>query len=65
MYRQDRIADVLKASPKTIPELARELGCPANEVTDWVMAMRRYGKVAELPKARADDYYQYQLVEDK
>jgi hypothetical protein len=27
----------------------------------WVMGMRRYGIIVEMPKERADDYYQYRL----
>ncbi len=65
MYMQAKVSEVLKAAPRTIPEIAKELNCPSNEITMWVMAMRRYGKVAELPKGRAEDYYQYRLIEDK
>jgi predicted Rossmann fold nucleotide-binding protein DprA/Smf involved in DNA uptake len=65
MYMKDRIIDVLKEKPKTIPEIAAELDCPSSEVTMWVMAMRRYGSIVDLPKGRADDYYHYKLVEDK
>ena len=65
MVEQDRIAAVLRTGPKTLPEIARALDRPAHEVTKWVMAMRRYGQVRDLPKSRADDYYQYQLVEDR
>lgn len=63
MVQRDRIVEVLRSGPKTLPEIAATLGAPAHEVTKWVMAMRRYGGVTELPKARADDYYRYQLVE--
>jgi predicted transcriptional regulator len=65
MYMKNRIIDVLKEKPKTIPEIAAELDRPSSEVTMWVMAMRRYGSIADLPKERADDYYHYKLVEDK
>lgn len=65
MYMRDRVAAVLQQGPKTIPEIAQELGRPSPEVTLWVMAMRRYGRIADLPKGRADDYYQYKLVEGK
>ena len=65
MYMKSRIVDVLKEQPKTIPEIAVELDCPPSEVTAWVMAMRRYGSIADLPKERAADYYRYKLVEDK
>ena len=63
MLMQDRILAVLKRGPLTIPELAEELRFPGWEVTAWVMALRRYGRLKELPKGRADDYYQYALVE--
>jgi predicted Rossmann fold nucleotide-binding protein DprA/Smf involved in DNA uptake len=63
MVQRERIAEVLRKGPKTLPEIAEALGAPAPEVTKWVMAMRRYGRVRDLPKARADDYYRYQLVE--
>jgi hypothetical protein len=64
LVEQDRIADVLRSGPKTLPEIAAALGRPPYEVTKWVMAMRRYGRVRDLPKSRADDYYPYELVED-
>ncbi len=60
---RDRIATVLRTGPKTLPELSTALGAPAHEVTKWVMAMRRYGRVRDLPKDRGDDYYRYELVE--
>ena len=63
MVERDRIAKSLRAGPMTHPEIATALGAPVAEVTLWVMGMRRYGRVRELPKARADDYYRYELVE--
>jgi hypothetical protein len=63
MVERDRVAAVLREGPKTLPEIAHALGAPGHEVTKWVMAMRRYGRVRDLPKARADDYYRYELVE--
>jgi hypothetical protein len=64
MVERDRIATVLRSGPKTLPEIAAALHAPEFEVTKWVMAMRRYGRVRDLPKARADDYYRYELVEE-
>jgi hypothetical protein len=63
MVEQDAIAKVLRSGPHTIPEIAFELHAPEYEVTKWLMAMRRYGRVRDLPKGRADDYYPYELVE--
>lgn len=60
---KDRIAAALSDGPKTIPEIAELLGAPSREVTQWVMAMRRFGKLEEMPKGKADDYYQYKLME--
>jgi predicted Rossmann fold nucleotide-binding protein DprA/Smf involved in DNA uptake len=61
MYMRDRIIEILAAGPKTIAEIAAKLGYPSDEVLRWVMGMRRYGLVTEMPKARVDDYYQYKL----
>ena len=65
MVMKDRIASLLREGPKTIPEIAAALQCPASEVTLWVMAMRRYGTLEELPKGKAEDYYQYRLAENQ
>lgn len=64
MYLRDRITDLLRNGPKTIPEIAAELGYPPQEVVMWVMGMRRYGIIAEMPKPRTDDYYRYCLREE-
>ena len=53
---------MLHDGPKTIPEIAEALAAPTSEVTLWVMAMRRYGALEDLPKAKADDYFQYRMV---
>lgn len=63
MVERDRIEAVLRTGPHTIPEIAAELHEPTDEVTKWVMAMRRYGRVRDLPKSRSDDYYRYALME--
>jgi hypothetical protein len=65
MVERDRLKAILRDGPKTLPEIAQALGAPTYEVTQWVMAMRRYGSVRDLPKGRADDYYRYELVEDQ
>ena len=63
MVMKERISALLGDGPLTIPDMAEELGYPAWEMTVWVMGMRRYGRIKELPKARADDYYQYALAD--
>ena len=64
MYMRTKIVDLLRESPKLISEIAEALGYPPAEVTMWVMSMRKEGLVEELPKSRADDYFQYGLVEE-
>jgi predicted Rossmann fold nucleotide-binding protein DprA/Smf involved in DNA uptake len=61
MLMRDKITGVLEEEPKTVPEIAEELNLPSSEVMQWVMSMRRYGKVIEMPKDRADDYYKYRI----
>ena len=61
MVMRPRIAAVLADGPKTIPAIAEALGAPAPEVTLWVMALRRYGALEEMPKPKVEDYYRYRL----
>jgi len=61
MYLRGRIIKILTEGPRTVIEIAGELGHPPAEVLKWVMGMRKYGLITELPKARADDYYKYKL----
>ena len=63
MAMADRVLATLADGPKTIPEIAEALHAPPREVTLWVMALRRYGQVGDVPKSAADDYYQYRRVE--
>lgn len=62
MFMHDKITAALRSEPKTIPEIAAELDAPSSEVMKWVMSMRRYGIIADIPKGRTDDYYQYQVI---
>jgi len=62
MVMRPRIAAALREGPRTIPEIAEALGAPAPEVTLWVMAMRRYGALEELPKPKSEDFYRYRLA---
>ena len=55
-----RILDALMAGPLTVPEIARAIGAPTNEVVIWVMGMRRYGWLAEIKGATVDGYFQYE-----
>lgn len=55
------IEAALADGPRTVPAIAAAIGRPANETLIWVMGMRRYGKVVELPEADDDGYFQYAL----
>jgi DNA-binding IclR family transcriptional regulator len=57
---RDRVLDLLRRKPHTIPELAEALGAPSDEVVLWLMAMWRYGDVEATNKADADGYYHYE-----
>lgn len=64
MVMSRKIVFFLRGEPRTIPEIAEALACPATEVTLWVMALRRYGILEEVPKPKADDYYRYRLAKE-
>jgi len=62
MVMSDRIADILKQGPKTIPEIAQTLGYSTREVTVWLFGMRRYGRVEEIGRVDVDGYFKYELA---
>lgn len=49
MSMQSAIRAALADGPLRVPQIAAALGRPAEEVVYWVMGMRRYGHVVELP----------------
>jgi DNA-binding IclR family transcriptional regulator len=51
-----RILDALADGPHTVPEIAAAIGVPDNEAMFWVMGMRKYGLLAELPQPEGDSY---------
>jgi hypothetical protein len=59
MLMKEKITSLLREGPRTIPEIADALKCPARDITLWVMALLRYGALKEIPKPKADDYYRY------
>ena len=63
MANADRLLAVLDDGPRTIPEIASAMSCPTREATLWVMALRRYGRVAEVPRSPGEEYYRYKRVE--
>ena len=57
-----RILEALGAGPRTVPEIANAIGSPESEVMFWVMGMRKYGWLAELPGTTDDGYFRFQAV---
>ncbi len=56
-----RILAALAGGPLTVPEIAQQIGAPTHEVVFWVMAMRRYGWVAEIKGSESEDgYFRYE-----
>jgi predicted Rossmann fold nucleotide-binding protein DprA/Smf involved in DNA uptake len=56
------ILAALRAGPLTVPEIAEHIGHPANEVLFWIMGMRRYGHVVEVPDPTDEGYFRYASV---
>lgn len=57
--------DILRAlrdGPHTVPEIAEAIGKPSEETVFWVMGMRRYGKLVELPEPTDEGFFQYAAV---
>jgi predicted transcriptional regulator len=59
---RSRILKVLESEPRTIPEIAAELGRPSSEVTFWIMGMRKYGYAEEEKEVTDEGYYRYRAV---
>jgi hypothetical protein len=57
-----RILTLLDGGPRTIPEIAAELGVPTHEAVLWVMGMRRYGHLQEVKGATEDGYFRYESI---
>jgi len=55
-----RILELVQDEPRTVPELATAVGCPAHEMLVWVMGMRRYGYLREVKTADDDGYFRYE-----
>ncbi len=56
------IKAALADGPMTVPDLAKALGYPPEEVVYWVMGMRRYGHLVEMPDEDDEGYYPYALA---
>lgn len=58
-----KICQATRDVPKQVPEIAEITGIPANEVLWHVIAMKKYGDVAEI--GSCGEYYLYQAVKER
>ncbi len=65
MVMRDKIGEILKEGPKTVPEVAEILGEPVYEVMYWMMAMRKYGMIEETEEITEEGYYKYKLAKGR
>ncbi len=56
------ISTLLKERPMTVPEIAGATGIASSTVFWHIIAMRKYGKVAEAEQK--DDYPMYRLISE-
>ena len=59
-----KIRAELSLGPRTVPDLARSVGLSTEETLWYVMALKKYGKVAEGAKARGESYFPYEWIQD-
>ena len=55
------IQGALKNGPRTVPQISAEIKIPSHKVLWYLVAMKKYGKVAEA--GHAGDYLRYGLKE--
>ena len=56
------ILETLEAGPKTVPEIADELGLPSRDVLWWVMGCVRYGFVDPAGETTDEGYHKYGIA---
>ena len=61
----DVILEALAEGPLTVPQVANAIDQPSDEALFWVMGMRRYGLIVEIPEADDDGYFQYAAVKQE
>ena len=61
IYRD--INRIIKAEPKTVPEVAEEVGLPTQVVLWHLTALKKYGNVSE--SGMSGEYFLYSSAEEK
>lgn len=59
---QNAICQFIRDTPKTVPEIAAEIGKPAHEVLWFVAALKKYGIIVEA--GMGGDYPLYQRARE-
>jgi predicted transcriptional regulator len=59
---EKEITRVLKEGPKTVPALAEAMGIPSQAVFWHLIALKKYGRVAEAEQE--GDYFRYCLTSE-
>jgi predicted transcriptional regulator len=60
---QNAICQLIRAEPKTVPQIATAIGKPAHQVLWFIAAMKKYGIVVET--GMCGDYPLYQRVKEQ
>jgi len=60
---QQAVCKSVRERPKTVPEIAAEIGLPTHEVLWYVTSFKKYGMVRE--NGMCGDYPIYERVEEK
>ena len=59
---QREVCKFIRENPKSVPEIAEEIGLPTSEVLWYIAAFRKYGIVVE--DGMCDDFPLYRKVEE-
>lgn len=59
LFRAQILASVA-VGPRSVPEIADDIGVPTHEALLWVMGMRRFGYLREVKGVDADGYFKYE-----
>ena len=57
------ICQIMRDTPKTVPEVAEAVGMPAHEVLWYIASFKKYGLIVE--NGMCGDYPLYQKAEEK
>jgi hypothetical protein len=62
MIWRDKIRDILRQGPRSVPEVARLLKKPSPEVMYWMMSLRKYCRIVESEEPNDEGFYEYRWI---